>query len=165
MLRRLLLALLVLALAFPLWALNYTDLYPYLPELPGFKASEPTGMKVATPGGEMVSAERNYEAGPRRLTARILMGQMAAGLWFPFAMQISYDTPEEKLESLKIEGLPAKRITHKKSPGGTLLVLLSREKTALPALFMLECQGMVPAEVEPLLKHFRLSELARKLNP
>lgn len=149
----------------PALGLNYTELYPYLPNLPGFKAGEPTGMTVTTPAGEMTTAERTYTAEARRLTVRIAVGGMVQGMWFPLTMQVSYDTPEERMESLKVEGFPAKRITRKKEKGGTLVILLSRENASAPALFMMECEGLTPSEAQKYLRHFRLKELARKLNP
>ncbi len=145
--------------------LNYTELYPYFPEIPGFKAEAPTGMTVTTPAGEMTTVERTYRAGEKTLRAQLMVGGMAQGVWYPLTLQVSYDSPEEKLESLTVEGFPAKRITRKKEQAGTLILLLSPKGAFPVALFVLECQGLTPAEAQKHLKHFRLKDLARRLSP
>ena len=146
-------------------ALTYTDLYPFLPDLPGFKAEPPSGSSMQTPAGTFTSAERTYRAGARSLHVRIVTGSMAQMMWIPLAMQISYDTPEERLETITIQGFPAKRLTRKKEKSGTLLILLSREKTRTPALMIIECEGLTPAEAQKYLSSFRLKDLASRLNP
>ncbi|WP_297058090.1 hypothetical protein [Thermosulfurimonas sp.] len=146
-------------------ALTYTDLYPFLPDLPGFKAEPPSGSSMQTPAGTFTSAERTYRAGAQTLHVRIVTGSMAQMMWVPLAMQISYDTPEERLETITIQGFPAKRLTRKKEKGGTLLILLSQEKTRTPALMIVECEGLTPAEAQKYLSSFRLKDLASKVNP
>ncbi len=155
----------VLVWAVIAFGLNYTDLYPYFPEIPGFKAEAPTGMTVTTPAGDMTTVERTYHSGGKTLRAQIMVGGMAQGMWYPLTLQISYDSPEERLETLTLEGFPAKRITRKREKGGTIVILLSKKNAFPLALFVLECQGITPTEAQKHLKHFRLKELAQKLRP
>ena len=150
--------------SFPVWALDYTDLYEYLPDLPGFKAQPPSGMKVQTAGGVMVSAEREYRGSGPSLKVQIITGPMVAGMWLPFSMQFSYENPQEKLETTSIEGFPAKVLIRKPANSGEILVLLSSSNTP-DALFVMHFQGLSPEEARKYIPSFRLKELASRLRP
>jgi len=143
-------------------ALDYTDLYDHLPELPGFKAGPPSGSSVKAFGGMMLQAERPYYNGEKTLTAHIYVGPAVTMMWAPFSIQVSYDNPEERLDTVSIEDFPAKIIYHKKEKGGLLYVLLT-QKGQPKALFSLEYHGLSWEEVEKYLPRFKLKDLVRKL--
>ncbi len=145
------------------WALEYRDLYAHLPDLPGLKGQPPSGSSIKAFGGLMLQAQRLYQASPQRtLEAQIHIGPAVTMMWMPFSIQVSYDNPEERLDTVSVEGFPAKLIWHKKEKRGELYVLLS-EKGQAKALFTLQFQGFSWEEIQKFLPHFRLSELLPKL--
>ncbi|RUM87559.1 MAG: hypothetical protein DSZ24_05930 [Thermodesulfatator sp.] len=148
------------------FALNYQDFYPYFPDIPGFQAEKPSGVTLSTPYGTMTQVQRRYTSGPVTLEAQLMVGSMAQSVWFPLVMQSTYDTPEERLETTRIKGFPAKRLINKRDPRGTLTVLLSPQGQTPVALFILNYEGISPAKAQAYLeKYFKLKEIAAKVRP
>lgn len=143
-------------------ALDYTDLYPHLPELPGFKAEPPSGSSVKAFGGMMIQAERTYRSGKKSLIARIHIGPAVTMMWMPFSMQVSYDNPEERLDTISIEGFPAKIIVHKKEKRGEVYVLLT-QKGQPKALFTIDYEGLSWEEAQKCFSRFKLKDLVQKI--
>ncbi len=149
----------------PVWALHYTDLYAYLPDkLPGFEAQEPQGSVMQAFGAYILNVERSYQGPGRSLKVQITSGPTVASIWLPFAMQISYDTPEERMETIKVQGFPAKMIVRKKSLQVDIYVLLTPAGTP-GALAILQFEGLSPEEAQKYLSYFKFREIAQKFTP
>lgn len=118
---------------------NYVQLYRYLVELPGWKASKPTGMNMSGPMGRMVTASREYESGTKSLTAQIVSGTQAQGAWAPFSTGMTFDTPGafSKVTEMRDHQVG---ITHDKNENsGSIVVSL---KGKIFAVFVLGYEGM-----------------------
>jgi len=65
------------------YAGGYTDFYPYLVDLKGWKAEKPTGSKMSGPFGVALTVQRDYSRDGRRLEVTIFKGSMATAMFAP----------------------------------------------------------------------------------
>ncbi|MDQ7056845.1 MAG: hypothetical protein Q9M89_10550 [Persephonella sp.] len=106
------------------FAVSYKDLFPYLIEPKGWKGEKPTGSKISATFGEIVTAERNYKKGEKRIHVSILKGGIAVSMFAPFSMITEVDTPEEYVKVFKINSFKAGLSHHKKENQVRLLFSL-----------------------------------------
>ncbi len=137
---------------------RYSELYPFLVDLKGWKAGAPTGMNMAGPTGEMVTAERRYERAGASLTASIVSGVGAYSAWTPFSMGITLDSPDTFMKTLSLKGYPAGVNHNKKDSSGVVVVLIKSAETNSVAL-VLDYQGIGPEEAISLAKRFPFKKI------
>ncbi len=157
MIRKILaLVLLIISVSF---AQSYKDLYPYLIELDGWKASEPSGKQSKTFFGEMLSVERQYTQDGKSLKVQILKGSMVMAMWMPFSMVVEQDSPEQYMKTMEIEGFKA-AIDHKKKENAGKVIIM----VAPTAAFIMDYNGIKDYnEALNLVKKFPLKKISMKL--
>ncbi len=138
-------------------AANYSDLYPYLKKLSGWKAKAPTGASVQMPDLHLITATREYKKGKKSLTAMIMIGPQALASWLPYAEGFKLDTPNELVTTQKIKDFPVQIIYDKKNHCGGILVELSAPEDSgsrKAAAFHLSFNSMGPEEALKIAEKF-----------
>ncbi|NPA17114.1 hypothetical protein [Persephonella sp.] len=139
-------------------ALSYKDLYPYLVDIKGWQAEEPTGSKVTAVYGEMLTVERSYHRDDKRLDVSIIKSPMATSSFAVFSMVTEADTPEEYIKVFKINGLRAGLSHNKRENSGDIIVVLTGD-----SVFTVKYENMSYSEALEILKQFPLKEIAKRL--
>ena len=123
-------------------AADHRDLFPFLIDLPGWDAGEPTGVTVTTgTSARTVTAEREYTKGDKRLHVVILSGDMAGPVTVYFSPQFNLmiSTGAGKdlvVRSLAVKGRPARVFIDRANRSINLYILLSRTLEPGRAVFM-----------------------------
>ncbi len=155
---KIMLALFVLIFTVSSYAAEYKELYKYLVELDGWKASEPSGKHAKTFFGEMLQVERNYSKENKSLNVQVIKGSMVMAMWMPFSMVVEEDTPEKYTKTTEIEGFKAGISHNKKENSGQIIIMV-----APTAAFILKYTGMGYKDALEIVKKFPLKEISMKL--
>lgn len=140
---------------------EYVELYKYLINLPGWKAVEPTGMNMSGPMGEMVTAQREYKNGTKALTAQILSGTQAQGVWAPFTTGMTFDTPDAFMKVTEIKGYHIGISHDKKENSGGIVVPLKDVKSKVFVTFVLSYEGMSYQDALTIAEKFPWKEMEK----
>jgi len=138
-------------------AASYSDLYPYLKKLPGWKADPPTGASVQLPDLHLITATRAYQKGKKTITAMIMIGPQALASWLPYAEGFKLDTPNELVTTQKIKDFYVQIIYDKQNHSGGILVELSAPEdngSRKAAAFHLSFNSMKPEEALKIAEKF-----------
>ena len=142
----------VLSLVWPLAAQAepaFQRLTPLLVDLDGWQGKKPDGMSMDMPGGSMTTATREYQKGPARATATVVVGQAAVGALTPMVTGMNIDTSEGHMLTRTVNGMKVLKtyITAKKS--GAILVALDKD-----AMFNFSYEGLGEDEALALAQKF-----------
>ncbi len=140
------------------YALDYKELYSYLVELDGWKASEPSGQHTKTFFGEMLQVERKYTSENKSLNVQIIKGSMVMAMWMPFSMVVEQDTPDKYVKTTEIEGFKA-GISHNKNENSGQIIIM----VAPTAAFILKYNGIGYKDAVKIVKKFPLKKISMKL--
>lgn len=131
---------------------GYAELAKLLVDIPGWEASDATGMNMSGPMGDMVNAVREYEKDDQTMSAQIIVGIAAQGAWAPFEAGYSMDTPEAFVKTMDISGYHV-GISHEKiENSGGIVVLLKAEGSS--GIFTLAYERMSADDALDLAKKF-----------
>ena len=150
---------LIVLLVFTLsYAGSYTDLYPYLVDLKGWKGKKPTGSKMSGPFGMLITAQREYSNNNKSLDVTIFKGSMATAMFAPFAMITEMDTPTEYVKVFKFKGFKTGLSHNKQENSGEILIFLAPD-----GIFSVKYTGMGYKEALDLIEKFPLKDISKKL--
>ncbi len=140
------------------YAGSYTDLYPYLVDLKGWKGEKPTGSKMSGPFGLVITAQRNYSKNNKSFEVTIFKGSMATAIFAPFTMITEMDTPTEYVKVFKFMGFKTGLSHNKQGNSGEIVILLAPD-----GIFSVKYSGMGYKEALDLIKKFPLKDISKKL--
>jgi hypothetical protein len=130
-------------------------------DIPGWKASEPTGSKLTIPVGTVVQAERSYTKQEKTLTVRIVSGPPAMSFWQLSNGQFEYESPEEFLKNTSVKGIPGKISYHIKERNGEIILFLTRYNQAKPVVMIFEFDNMDYREALSIANKFPIGRAVR----
>jgi len=145
-------------------AASYTDLYPYLKKLPGWKADPPTGASVQMPDLHLITATRAYQKGKKTFTAMIMIGPQALASWLPYAEGFKLETPHELVTTQKIDNFSVQIIYDKQNHSGGILVELSSPEengSQKAAAFHISFNSMKPEEALKIAEKFDWKDIQK----
>jgi hypothetical protein len=122
---------------------------PFLVDLPGWTGKKPDGMAMEVPGNRMITATREYERGPARLNAQIIIGVAAQGALAATRSGMKIETSEGRMSTSSIGGLPVTRSYTFKDKSGAIIVALGES-----AMFSLSFNGLAEDEALKLAQAF-----------
>jgi len=140
------------------YAGGYTDFYPYLVDLKGWKAEKPTGSKMSGPFGVALTVQRDYSRDGRRLEVTIFKGSMATAMFAPFTMITEMDTPTEYVKVFKFKGFKTGLSHNKQENSGEIIIFLAPD-----GIFSVKYSGMGYKEALDLVEKFPLKDISKKL--
>ncbi len=157
----------MLIITSPAMGASFTQLYPCLKNLNGWKADPPTGANVQLPDMHLVTATRSYQKGKQLITALIMIGPQALASWLPYAEGFQLDTPDESVSTKTVNNFPIQIIYDKKNHSGAILVELSSQEdkdTKKAAAFHISFTSMKPEEALKIAEKFDWKEIQKKVN-
>ncbi len=139
-----------------LWAItsayadqSYQRLMPLLIDLDGWQGNKPDGMSMDMPGGSMTTASREYQKGPARATATVVVGQAAVGALAPMVTETNISTSEGHMLTDTINGMKVLKTYTTAKKAGALLVALDTD-----AMFNFSYNGLTEDEALALSEKF-----------
>jgi hypothetical protein len=143
----------VLSLVWPLASARaepaFQRLTPLLIDLDGWQGKKPDGMSMDMPNGSMTTATREYDKGPARLHASVVVGQMAIGALTPLVTGMNINTSEGHMLTDTLHGMKVLKSYTTAQKSGALLVALDKD-----AMFSLSYNGMSEDEALALAEKF-----------
>jgi hypothetical protein len=122
---------------------------PLLVDLAGWEGKKADGMSMQMADTGMTTATRDYERGPAKLHASVIIGQAAEGALAPIQSGMKLQTPEGHMITDTMRGMPVLKAYNSKDKSGTLIVALSKN-----AMFSLAYDGIAEDEALPLADKF-----------
>jgi hypothetical protein len=122
---------------------------PLLVDLAGWEGKKPDGMSMQMADTSMTTATRDYERGPAKIHASVIIGQAAEGALAPIQSGMKLQTPEGHMITDTMRGMPVLKAYNSKDKSGTLIVALSKN-----AMFSLAYEGITEDEALPLADKF-----------
>jgi hypothetical protein len=123
--------------------------FPFLVDLDGWQGQKPDGMSMEMNDSRMITATREYERGPARLQAQVIVGAPAEQALAAFSAVVNIETSDERISSSTIDGMQVTRTFTKKDKSGTILVALGKR-----GLFSLTFEGIADDDALKLAKKF-----------
>lgn len=123
--------------------------FPFLVDLDGWQGQKPDGMSMEMTDSKMITATREYQRGPARLQAQVIVGAPAEQALAAFSAVVNIETSDERMSSSTIDGLQVTRTFTKKDKSGTILVALGTR-----GLFSLTFEGIGDDDALKLAKRF-----------
>jgi hypothetical protein len=122
---------------------------PLLVDLDGWQGKKPEGMSMEMTNASMTTATREYQRGPARINAAVIIGQAAAGALAPSRAGMNIETTDGHVITSTINGLPVTKTYNIKQKSGAIMVALGAS-----ALFSVSYNGMTEDEALPLAQKF-----------
>jgi hypothetical protein len=139
-----------------LWAISpvraepaFQRLTPLLIDIDGWQGKKPDGMSMDMLNGSMTTATREYDKGPARLHASVVVGQMAIGALTPLVTGMNINTSEGHMLTDTLHGMKVIESYTTAQKSGALLVALDKD-----AMFGLPYNGMSEDEALALAEKF-----------
>jgi hypothetical protein len=143
----------VLSLVWPLASARadqaFQRLMPLLVDLDGWQGKKPDGMSMEMPNGSMTTATREYQKGPARVNAAVMIGTAAAGALAPMHAGMNITTSEGHMLSGNMHGMQVLKSYTTAQKSGALLVALDKD-----AMFTFSYNGMTEDEAMALAEKF-----------
>jgi hypothetical protein len=127
----------------------FQRLTPLLIDIDGWQGKKPDGMSMDMPNGSMTTATREYDKGPARLHASVVVGQMAIGALTPLVTGMNVNTSEGHMLTDTLHGMKVLKSYTTAQKSGALLVALDKD-----AMFSLSYNGMSEDEALALAEKF-----------
>ena len=127
----------------------YQHLMPLLIDLDGWQGKKPDGMSMDMPGGSMTTASREYQKGPARATAMVVVGQTAVGALTPMVTGTNINSSEGHMLTDTINGMKVLKTYTTAKKAGALLVALDKD-----AMFSFSYNGLTEDEALALAEKF-----------
>jgi hypothetical protein len=105
----------------------FQRLMPLLIDLDGWQGKKPDGMSMEMPGGSMTTATREYDRGPARLHASVVVGQAAIGALAPMLAKMNITTAEGHMLTDTMHGMQVMKSYTTAQKSGALLVALDKD--------------------------------------
>ena len=143
----------MLSLAWPLASARadqaFQRLMPLLVDLDGWQGKKPDGMSMEMPNGSMTTATREYQRGPARAHASVVVGQAAIGGLAPLLTGMNVTTNEGHMLTANMHGMQVMKSYTTAPKSGALLVALDKD-----AMFSFSYNGMTEDEALALAEKF-----------
>jgi hypothetical protein len=120
-----------------------------LVDLDGWQGKKPDGMSMEMPNGSMTTATREYQKGPARAHASVMVGTAAAGALAPMHAGMNITTGEGHMLSGNMHGMQVLKSYTTAQKSGALLVALDKD-----AMFSFSYNGMTEEEALALAEKF-----------
>jgi hypothetical protein len=127
----------------------FQRLTPLLIDLDGWQGKKPDGMSMDMPNGSMTTATREYDKGPARLHASVVVGQMAIGGLAPILAGMNVTTSEGHMLTANMHGMQVMKSYTTAQKSGALLVALDKD-----AMFSFSYSGLAEDEAVALAQKF-----------
>jgi hypothetical protein len=127
----------------------FQRLTPLLIDLDGWQGKKPDGMSMEMPGGSMTTATREYDRGPARLHASVVVGQAAIGALAPMLAKMNITTAEGHMLTDTMHGMQVMKSYTTAQKSGALLVALDKD-----AMVSFSYNGMTEDEALALAEKF-----------
>jgi hypothetical protein len=122
---------------------------PFLVDLSGWKGGKPDGITMEIPGNRMITATREYERGPARLTAQVIIGPPAQGALAAASGMVKIETADARISTSTIDGMQVTRTFTIGDKSGAVMVALG-----VSAAFILQFNGIGDDEALALARGF-----------
>jgi len=109
---------------------SYTDICKALTDQKGWSANECEGMNMQGPMGNMVTANRSYTRGNKKVDVIVMNGMSAMGYWAPFQAQMQMETKDEFIKIMQIKGFNVGISYKKKEKEGAVVVSFGLQNTS-----------------------------------
>ena len=143
----------VLTLVWPLASARadqaFQRLMPLLVDLDGWQGKKPDGMSMEMPNGSMTTATREYQKGPARAHASVMVGTAAMGALAPMQAGMNVTTSEGHMLTASMHGMQVLKSYTTAQKSGALLVALDKD-----AMFSFSYNGMTEDEALALAEKF-----------
>jgi len=120
-----------------------------LVDLDGWQGKKPDGMSMEMPNGSMTTATREYQRGPARAHASVVVGQAAIGGLAPLLTGMNVTTNEGHMLTANMHGMQVMKSYTTAQKSGALLVALDKD-----AMFSFSYNGMTEDEALALAEKF-----------
>jgi hypothetical protein len=127
----------------------FARFFPFLIELDGWQGKKPDGVSMEMPGNNMITATREYERGPARVHAQVLVGAAARGALAVAQTGMKLETSEGRMNTSTIDGFQVTRTFNFKDKSGAILVALGTN-----AMLSFSFNGIPDDEALTLAKKF-----------
>ncbi len=127
----------------------FQRLLPLLVDLAGWQGKKPDGMSMQMADTSMTTATRDYERGPAKVHASVVVGQAAEGALAPIQTGMKIQTSEGHMITDTMRGMPVMKTFNTKDKSGALIVALSKN-----AMFNLTYEGVSEEEALQLSEKF-----------
>src|ERR1039458_310844 len=82
---------------------------PFLVDLEGWQGMKPDGFAMEMTGNNMITATREYQRGPARLHAQVIIGMAAKGALAAIQTGMNIETSPGRMSTSTIDGLQVTR--------------------------------------------------------
>jgi hypothetical protein len=127
----------------------FQRLMPLLVDLDGWQGKKPDGMSMEMPNGSMTTATREYQKGPARAHASVMVGTAAMGALAPMQAGMNVTTSEGHMLTASMHGMQVLKSYTTAQKSGALLVALDKD-----AMFSFSYNGMTEDEALALAEKF-----------
>ena len=127
----------------------FQRLMPLLVDLDGWQGKKPDGMSMEMPIGSMTTATREYQRGPARAHASVMVGTAAMGALAPIHAGMNVTTSEGHMLTASMHGMQVLKSYTTAQKSGALIVALDKD-----AMFSLSYNGMTEDEALALAEKF-----------
>jgi hypothetical protein len=123
--------------------------FPFLVDLDGWQGKKPDGIAMEMPGNTMITATREYQRGPARFHAQVLVGAAAKGALAVAQTGKKIETSEGRMSTSAIDGFQVTRTFNFKDKSGAILIALGSN-----SVFSLSFNGIAEDEALGIAKKF-----------
>ena len=123
--------------------------FPFLIDLDGWQGKKPDGISVEMPGNTMITATREYQRGPARFHAQVLVGAAAKGALAVAQTGIKIETSDGRMSTSAVDGFQVTRTFNFKDKSGAILIALGSN-----SVFSVSFNGIADDEALGIAKKF-----------
>jgi hypothetical protein len=127
----------------------FQRLTPLLIDLDGWQGKKPDGMSMDIPNGSITTATREYDRGPAKVHAAVMMGPSAVGAMAPILSGMNVSTSEGHMLTATMHDMKVMKTYTTAQKSGALMVALDKD-----ALFSLSYSGLSEDEALALAEKF-----------
>ena len=123
--------------------------FPLLVDLDGWQGKKPDGIAMEMPGNSMITATREYQRGPARFHAQVLVGAAAKGALAVAQTGMKIETSDGRMSTSPIDGFQVTRTFNFKDKSGAILIALGSN-----SVFSVSFDGIADDEALGIAKKF-----------
>lgn len=123
--------------------------FPLLVNLDGWQGKKPDGISMEMPGNSMITATREYQRGPARFHAQVLVGAAAKGALAVAQTGMKIETSDGRMSTSPIDGFQVTRTFNFKDKSGAILIALVSN-----SVFSVSFNGIADDEALGIAKKF-----------
>jgi hypothetical protein len=103
---------------------SFQRFFPFLVDIDGWQGKKPDGISMELPGNTMITATREYQRGPARFHAQVLIGAAAKGALAVAQSGMKIETSDGRMSTAAIDGFQVTRTFNFKDKSGAILIAL-----------------------------------------